>query len=994
MTADPFGTAALRAGVLAAWADSPTRFREDANAEEDLRLGGYAETWCVELAQNAADAAREAGAAGRVQITVQRQIDGPGELRVANTGAPLDAAGVAALAALRASAKRDDAGSVGRFGVGFAAVLALSDAPRIVTTGGGVAFSAASTVEAVRELPGPAAELARRAGQLPVLRLVWPTGADEEPPPAGYATEVRLPLRPDVDPDELLAAAAAAAPDLLLALPDLVEIDVAGRLFAAVADGGAAPQCGIVTIGERGRPARRWLLVRGSAEGAGGTAVEQRGRHVRSCRWALPLDADGRPAPLGDDVLHAPTVTTERLTLPARLIADVPLDPDRRRIRTGAATDTVLQAAADAYLDLVTAVAPDDRLGLVPAAGFPRSELDARLRALLLDALRAAAWLPGADGGEVAPRAATVLDLPAPELPALLADVVPGLLAAPNEGGRPRPDRANAALGRSDLPNAAFGHLAAALPAELGVERLGAAALADRLLGVRRPAAWWRAVYAALEPAADTVPGVLDELRALPVPLVDGRTVPGPAGVLLPGADAGRVGDLALPGLHIADPDAVHPLLVRLGARPAEPDGLLDHPALRDAVERSVDDAEAGLDPIPLAEAVLGLVAELGPVATASRDWLAALALTDVDGEPARADELMLPDAALRPLLADDAPPAVLAPAWQERVSREVLVAVGVLDGFAVVETDAAHAADRGLDDVDRWFDETGADSRTDTVVAVRDLDLVRDDAWPAALALLAGEPATRAAVLPRGAYTAWWLARHARLHGRRPGFWRLPSASGLGALYDPLPGPATADDAVLVAAGVRAELTVADARDAADLLARLADPDRRPDAALAAAAHDALAAAVVEGRVDPADLDPPERVRALDGSVADAAAAVVLDAPELAAVLPAGEVVVGGDPKALADLLDLPVASEIVDGEVAGTGRAVPWGALPEVVVTCHTLGVPVPAGELWCHDELWVVLHRPAAGRHRVPTWRAADGRRHADDPVRALLAVLGSG
>ena len=151
-----------------------------------------------------------------------------GELRVANTGAPLDAAGVSALAALRASAKRDDAGSVGRFGVGFAAVLALSDAPRVVTVHGGVAFSAAATADAVRELPGPAAELARRDGQLPVLRLVWPTGADEPPPPDGYATEVRLPLRPGLDPDALLAAAAAAAPDLLLALPDLVEITVGG----------------------------------------------------------------------------------------------------------------------------------------------------------------------------------------------------------------------------------------------------------------------------------------------------------------------------------------------------------------------------------------------------------------------------------------------------------------------------------------------------------------------------------------------------------------------------------------------------------------------------------------------------------------------------------------------------------------------------------------------------------------------------------------------
>lgn len=39
--ADPFGTARLRRGVIDAWATSPARFREDANAEEDLVLGGY-----------------------------------------------------------------------------------------------------------------------------------------------------------------------------------------------------------------------------------------------------------------------------------------------------------------------------------------------------------------------------------------------------------------------------------------------------------------------------------------------------------------------------------------------------------------------------------------------------------------------------------------------------------------------------------------------------------------------------------------------------------------------------------------------------------------------------------------------------------------------------------------------------------------------------------------------------------------------------------------
>jgi len=989
--ADPFGTAALRAGVLAAWGDSPTRFREDANAEEDLRLGGYADTWFVELAQNAADAARVAGVSGRLRVAVEDLREGGSELRVANTGAPLDAAGVMALASLRASAKRDDAGSVGRFGVGFAAVLALSDAPRMVTGRGGVAFSAAATADAVRELPGPAAELARRGGQLPVLRLVWPTGPEEPPVPDGYATEVRLPLRPGLDPQELLAAAAAAAPDLLLALPDLVEVAV-GELqeshfqatsslesgFPATTRGPGTTQ--VVAIGER-----RWLLARGSAEGLVDTAAEQRERRVRSFCWALPLHPDGRPAPLAADVLHAPTATAESLGLPARLIADVPLDPDRRRVRAGEGLDAVLRAAADAYLDLVAAVPPAERVALVPAPGFPRSELDGRLRALLLDVLRAAPWLPAAAGGEVAPQDAAVLDLPdADDLPALLADVVPGLLAAPSvwEEGH-----LHAATGREGGLPPTGGR--ATLPPDLGVHRIGPAELADRLLGIRRPAGWWRAVYAALEPAAETVPGLLAELRALPVPLADGRTVPGPASVLLP---LGRLpADMpALPGLHVAHPDAMHPLLLRLGASLAEPAGLLDHPAVRDAVERSVDDAEAGLDTVPLAEAVLALVDELGPAGAAARSWLSALALTDVDGDPARADELVLPDAVLRPLLADDAPLAVLGPEWERRASREVLVGVGVVDGFTVLRDDDVGAPEHGLDDVERWIDEL--DRPPAELVAVRDLDLIRDDAWPAALTLLPARPDTRAAVLAAGSYTAWWLARHALLHGHRPGHWRLPSAPGPAALYDPVPAPVP-DDAVLAAAGVRADLVVADAADAADLLARLADPERHPDAALTAAAHAALAAAVLERRVDPADLDPPDRVRALDGTVADVDDAVVLDAPWLAAVLPAGEVVSGGDPRALADLLDLPTASEVVDGEVAVTGRPVAWSALAEVVVTCGTLGVPVPAGVVELHEELWVVLHRPTPGRQRVPAWRDGDGRWHAEDPVRALLAVLGS-
>ncbi|HYH25688.1 MAG TPA: hypothetical protein VD834_10105, partial [Blastococcus sp.] len=62
--ADPFGTEDLRRRVLDAWSASPARFREDANAEEDLFTGGYRDRLLVELAQNAADAALRAGAPG------------------------------------------------------------------------------------------------------------------------------------------------------------------------------------------------------------------------------------------------------------------------------------------------------------------------------------------------------------------------------------------------------------------------------------------------------------------------------------------------------------------------------------------------------------------------------------------------------------------------------------------------------------------------------------------------------------------------------------------------------------------------------------------------------------------------------------------------------------------------------------------------------------------------------------------------------------------
>ena len=240
---DPFGTAAIRDRVLAAWAASPARFREDANAEQDLTHGAYRDRLLVELAQNAADAAARSGVDGQLRLSL---VDG--QLLAANTGAPLDAAGVEALATLRASAKRDG-GSVGRFGVGFAAVLTVTDEPSVHSASGGVRFSAADTRAAVAAVPALAAELERRDGQVPVLRLPWAA----DPVPAGeWDTEVRLPLRADAV-EAVRAALAGLDPVLLLALPALRSIDAGGRVLSRVDDAGAV-------VLRDGAADSRWLV--------------------------------------------------------------------------------------------------------------------------------------------------------------------------------------------------------------------------------------------------------------------------------------------------------------------------------------------------------------------------------------------------------------------------------------------------------------------------------------------------------------------------------------------------------------------------------------------------------------------------------------------------------------------------------------------------------------------------------------------------------------
>ena len=991
--ADPFETASLRSRVLDAWAASPARFREDANSEDDYALGYYRDRVVVELAQNAADAAARAGVAGRLRLTLR-----DGTLEAANTGAALDAVGVEALATLRASGKRGaDApeGTVGRFGVGFAAVVAVSDAPRICSAAGAVRWSREQTLSLVRQIPALADELAARSGHVPVLRLPF---ADDGTPPDGFATAVTLPLRDPAAVELIERLLAQAGPALLLALPALTEVSITAggvtRVLTAEhsGDGVTITVDGVVS---------RWRTATGDGPADPGLLAdrpaEERARPWWSVRWAVPLlaGAPGRDddTAVGDDVpagrlpagvaavVHAPTPTDEPLGLPALLLASFPLGPDRRHVAPGPLTDFLADQAADVYARLLPALAPGDGLlDLVPGP-VARGELDALLRHAIASRLPGVAFLPSAEeqaGLRVRPRDALLVD--SGQLPGLaeyLAPTFPGLIA-----GSARHPAYRA----------------------LGVRQLPMAELTDMLAALDRPPSWWRGLY---ERLAAVSPEDLAELGALPVPLADGRLVRGARGVLLPGMGLDQPGRLTALGLRVVLPDAVHPLLARLGAVEATPRSVLGHPATRAAVEASFDEE----DPAPITDVVLGVVAAAN-ARPGDYPWLADLALPGADGEWWPAGEMLLPGGPLADVVAADAPFGTVDQATFDRYGAGTLEAVGVLSSFGLL---TAHDVDLDDPDLDLdgaadWAAQTRARLRATgpggrppetpggaahpqgsaaplvapEVVAVRDLELVDPGRWPRALELIAAPPLRAALVEPTPvrvdggvadvpSYTAWWLRRHVVLGGLRPGDVRAAGSDPLLAgLYDEAgadTAAALADPVVAAALGVRTSVAelLAEPSGPDELLDRMADPARPVARSQLRALWTALAGAAESD----AAVSPPEFVRAVRGdevTVASADDVMVLDSPDLWPLVADQPLVLAPYDLApdLADLLDLPLVSEETDGAVESPGQP---RDVPEVLRAV----LPGAPASYYAHDKLVV-------DGVDLP-WRYIAGEVHAD-------------
>jgi hypothetical protein len=152
------------AETLAAYREAPRFVEEHANLERAAVEGGYGRRQLFELVQNGADELVES--AGRVEVVLTENA-----LYCANEGRTLSVEGVGALLSSHLSSKRGV--EIGRFGLGFKSVLAITTRPEIFSRSGSLRFDPDESARRIRGVvPG--------ADRTPVLRIAIPIDAEAE----------------------------------------------------------------------------------------------------------------------------------------------------------------------------------------------------------------------------------------------------------------------------------------------------------------------------------------------------------------------------------------------------------------------------------------------------------------------------------------------------------------------------------------------------------------------------------------------------------------------------------------------------------------------------------------------------------------------------------------------------------------------------------------------------------------------------------------------
>lgn len=273
--------------VLGTYRNDNRRVVQDANVERGSAEGAYAKRQLFELLQNASDAIRGTSS-GRCEV-----ILGPDTLYVANSGEPVTVEGVIALMGTHDSVKRDD--KIGRFGLGFKSLLAVTDGPRVFSRSGSFAFDRVKAKQVIQEVvPGHP--------HYPVLR--WAEAIDpaqasrDDPILTGlmkWATTVVVAplLRPQRVRDDLAADLRRFPAEFLLFSPHVEQLGLEDRVSgSARAITLASDAAGTVVLNDANR--RSVWVVRRQVTRPSKAALEDGGyaaaRESVEIAWAAPLE--------------------------------------------------------------------------------------------------------------------------------------------------------------------------------------------------------------------------------------------------------------------------------------------------------------------------------------------------------------------------------------------------------------------------------------------------------------------------------------------------------------------------------------------------------------------------------------------------------------------------------------------------------------------------------------------------------------------------------
>lgn len=354
---------------LQAYEAAPHDAREHANVEESVLAGGYAYRQIAELVQNAADAVVEGGApSGRIVVLV----DALG-LWAANTGEPVDEAGVLALLNANTSGKRS--GQIGRFGLGFKSLLKLGGDIAVLSRSVCLLFDPPACRSRIRRL------LSLREDQpAPGLRLAaacpWEEGLDQVKGADRFdwaTTIVFAQLEAPEAGTRVMREMRDFPAEFLLFLPVDVELVLKGQDFErhlrrrSDEDGAVI----IEDLSDSSKTPQRWRVFSRQVEITDALAIEDatdvHARDQIPLIWAAPIGRAREQA--GRFFAFFPT-STETRTL-GILNAPWKLNSDRTALIRGAWNAALMEAAADFIFDNMETLAADIEPGGVLDA-YPR----------------------------------------------------------------------------------------------------------------------------------------------------------------------------------------------------------------------------------------------------------------------------------------------------------------------------------------------------------------------------------------------------------------------------------------------------------------------------------------------------------------------------------------------------------------------------------------------------------------------------------------------